>query len=70
MNYEEESVNVRKAWVEAQVTEFGRVLPGVIALISKDQVKDIQLLLESAFNECWEIAQAPLISALMGKMNE
>lgn len=63
-----ENINIKKAWVDASVEEFGRCLPGMIILTSESEVSDVKLMLERVLNDTWEQAQKPLIAVLMGKM--
>lgn len=60
-------IDIRKAWIEASVEEFGRCLPGMIILVSHSETEDVKIMLEKLLNDTWEQAQKPLLEALKPK---
>lgn len=64
----EDDIDIRKAWIEASVEEFGRCLPGMIILVSASETQDVQIMLKKLLEDTWKQAQKPLIAVLAGKM--
>lgn len=65
----DQEIEIKRAWVEASVAELGRCLPGLVILISEDEVKNVQMVLERVLNDTWEHAQRPLLEALVGSLS-
>lgn len=65
---DEENINLRAAYVESAVEEFGRILPQLVVLISPEARVNLMKITETLLERTWDSAQRPLLEALVKEM--